>query len=197
MKLFKYAVRLIISTWLFFVPKSNRVWVFGAWFGNRYSDNTRSFYEYVQKNSTDIRPIWIYKDEALKATLDSFDVEAYYFKSLKGIYYQAIAKVAFVSHSISDDLNPIFISINTVRVQLWHGIPLKRIGYDMPSVSPLLKKYSKLTKLLMNNHYDYYITNGDYYTNTCSRAFLDHKDKFLLTGFPRNDLLIQSEKKVV
>ena len=44
------------------IPKRKNRWVFGAWFGNRVSDNPYALYQYVAKNRPDIEAYWICND---------------------------------------------------------------------------------------------------------------------------------------
>ena len=52
---------LFLPFWYFqrLLPRDRHIWVFGSWFGQRYSDNSRAMYEYVLENCPDIKPIWI------------------------------------------------------------------------------------------------------------------------------------------
>ena len=54
--------------------------------------------------------------------------EAYMFNSLKGIWMQLRAKYVVVCNGISD-VNHTFMG-RAVFLNLWHGVPLKKVGYD-------------------------------------------------------------------
>lgn len=43
------------------IPKNKKIWIFGAWQGDKYSDNSRYFYEYLMKKNLDkeLKIIWI------------------------------------------------------------------------------------------------------------------------------------------
>ena len=63
MKIFK---TIFISIIMFFVywfsqlvPKKKGIWIFGAWKGKKYGDNSKYLFEYINKNVTEIRPIWL------------------------------------------------------------------------------------------------------------------------------------------
>ena len=49
------------------VKRKNNVWIFGAWAGQNYSDNTKYLFEYVNEHQKDIRAIWITKSEKLSS----------------------------------------------------------------------------------------------------------------------------------
>lgn len=183
--IFKVPMFIIVSL----IPKQKNIWIFGAWFGKSISDNPKYLYQYLRDNNPEIKPIWITKNKILLNNTDGFDV--YYYKSFKGIYYQVFASMAFVTHSIATDFNSPFIGLNTKRILLWHGAPLKKIGYDdekYTTKNHIARRYHRLFSFLTNNIYNYVISNG----NICSRSFLTafnlKNENILLTGFPRNDV---------
>ena len=45
------------------VPVSNNIWVFGAWYGNQYTDNTSYLYEYVKETKPEIKAIWLTRNK--------------------------------------------------------------------------------------------------------------------------------------
>jgi len=156
-------------------------------------------YQYVASlASSNIQPVWITKNTALTLRLKKQGVNAYYYKSWLGFYYQIISKVAFVGHSISADLNPLLIGFNTKRVQLWHGVPLKKIGFDdfiYSNSSSYMHKYPKLFSLLKNDRYDLVISTGERCSRLFSSAFNVPMNKIVSTGFPRNDVFFGDEIK--
>ncbi|MGD9488985.1 MAG: CDP-glycerol glycerophosphotransferase family protein [Calditrichaceae bacterium] len=51
---------LLFPYWFgFFVPRNKNLWIFGAWFGERYSDNSRYVFEYINKNEPSIKAVWL------------------------------------------------------------------------------------------------------------------------------------------
>lgn len=178
------------------VPKDKKIWVFGAWMGKSYSDNPKYLYEYVQQHSSLVTPVWIYKDKSIAESLAEQGVNAYYYKSLRGIYFQLRAKVAFVGHSISSDLNQATISMTTKRVQLWHGMPIKKIGFDdliYTTNGGFSVKYPRLAALLTNNWYHLFSSIGKQSTDIFSTAFNARKDDIAEIGFPRNDVFLDEQ----
>ncbi len=177
------------------IPKSNNVWVFGSWYGKSYSDNSKYMYKYVSSINGNIVPIWITKDKSQVSKLRLEGVNCFYYKSIKGICYQLRSKVAFVGHSIPSDLNSYCISLNTVRVQLWHGMPLKKIGFDdaiYTSSNLFVRKFPTLFSFLTNNRFDLVMSCGEVCSKLFSSAFNISADKIYITGFPRNDVFFPS-----
>lgn len=199
LKIGKYLFRLTAVCLSTLIPKNKSIWVFGAWFGKSFSDNPKYMYQYVASaHSDEITPIWIAKDSKLVKELKKQGVNAYYHKSVLGIYYQIVAKVAFVGHSITSDLNPFFIGFNTKRIQLWHGVPLKKIGFDdlvFTNKQGFFQRNPKILALLTNDSYDIVTSTGNKCSKIFSSAFNLPLEKCLITGFPRNDVFLEKKLK--
>jgi len=179
---------LFYPLWLLqlLIPRKKNIWIFGAWNGDRYSDNSKYLYEYVLKNHPEIRAIWITKNKSLFSRIAG---EAYLLHSLKSVYYTAIAGHVFVT-SGKKDINSLFTN-GAKMVHLWHGNPIKKIGLD-DSYSPANSfTYSKIVKNFFPAYYefnyDYVIANSDYFAKIFSSAFGVTSEQILTTGCPRND----------
>ena len=177
------------------IPKRPNIWVFGAWFGNRISDNPKHFMDFINSSSdcSGVQTIWIYKDKKLATKAKNLNIKAFYHVSLKGIYYQLVAKYVFVTHSISADLNASLVGRGTIRVQMWHGVPLKKIMYDNPSESKWWKK-NLIYRFITNNYYDYLLSPSPIFNDLFSQAFDMPLTKIIDTGYPRNDVFFKNEK---
>lgn len=93
--------------------------------------NARYFFTYIMKNLESLPSIekvfLVIKDEKLYKTLKNKGLPVIQSFSIEGMFYHLIAKFHVITRNRTD-LNSIF-STGSVRVNLWHGIPLKRIGY--------------------------------------------------------------------
>lgn len=126
-------IKIFIRFLIFFVPKSKKIWVFGSWYGEKYNDNSKYLFEYINCNSN-LTSIWIAKDKQVIKEVRSLGYQCYGASSLLGIFYQLRAGYSFVTQDIESDLNVYCYSWNSKVVQLWHGIPLKKIGLDVNSI---------------------------------------------------------------
>lgn len=70
----------------------------------------------------------ITKNESVCRKVRELGYEAYMFDSFKGILMQLRAKYVVVCNGISD-VNHTFMG-RAVFLNLWHGVPLKKVGYD-------------------------------------------------------------------
>lgn len=175
-----------LFSWCF--PRSRRIWVFGAWYGNNYSDNSKYFFEYV--NSTEkkeITAIWLTKNTDVIESLDSKGYKAFHVNSLKGIYYSLRAKYGVLS-SGNYDINP-YLTGNMFLIQLWHGIPLKKIMYD-DKINQNETGYSRVLNLIFpyrHRKYSMLIASSEEVREKMAQSFRVEKRIVKITGFPRNE----------
>ncbi|MCL6570973.1 MAG: CDP-glycerol glycerophosphotransferase family protein [Bacillus sp. (in: Bacteria)] len=171
--------------------KKNRI-VFGAWFGDRYGDNPRYLMEWlVEQYPQEFELIWIGKPAVIEQIGIINKIKFFKKNSLPALYYSITAKYAFFSHSHTDISN-LNIFGNCITVQLWHGIPLKRIGDDAISYESHNDFFSKIKKNKMDN-YSFYISSSQENAKKLLSAFQSFsitKDKILSIGQPRNDFLV-------
>lgn len=196
-KIVAICFRLTSVTIACLIPKEKKLWVFGGWYGQRISDNPKYLLQYINNHqSHNTRAVWIYKNNNVKIEALRLKIEAYHYKSFKGILIQLRASMVFYTHTIHTDLNSNYISWNTKRIQMWHGIPLKKIGYDDEFSFSRFRK-NKLYRLTINNVNTYVLSTGGNVSKIFQSAFDEPPEKMLNSGFPRNDVFfIKSKKKI-
>jgi len=59
--IFIYTLNIPLYWISYFIPKKKNLWIFGAWFGYRYSDNSKYIFDYVNKNYKMIRGFGLQK----------------------------------------------------------------------------------------------------------------------------------------
>lgn len=188
--------------WLsFLVPRNKKIWLFGSTFGRRFADNPRYLYLYVSqhKEELSIRPIWISHNEDIVRMLNAEGYEAYMYHSLKGIWYALRGKV-YLFDNYSKDIN-FWQSGGAMKVNLWHGIPLKKIQNDnvFDKFRHPKNKWEKIRNFPRNisdekpNHY--VLTTSENLREIFSSAF--KTDNVLVAGYPRNESLISDAIKNV
>lgn len=122
--LLKYALYLLSHLF----PRSDKIWVFGA-AHDKFVDNPKFYYLWVSEYANDIRPIWISGSAEVIETLRARGYEAYRRWSIKGIFITLRSGV-FVYSSYLGDVN-FFTSGTAFRVNLWHGVGLKKIEFKI------------------------------------------------------------------
>lgn len=211
--------------WLsFFVPRDRKLWLFGSTFGRRFADNPRYLYLYVSqhsdkssqtvkdsirerkeqghpftedRNCKDIRAVWISHSREIVGFLNRNGYEAYYYHSLKGIWLALRAKVYFFDN-YSKDIN-FWQSGGAVKVNLWHGIPLKKIQADnifdqIRHPKNIWEHWKSFPRRLSDEKPSHYVlTTSDFLIPIFSSAF--GTENVLASGYPRNDRLLSDQIK--
>lgn len=209
--------------WLSFLfPRDSRIWLFGSTFGRRFADNPRYLYLYVSQHSDrsseqvrnsvseweaaghtyvedegckDIRPIWISHDKGIVDFLNQNGYEAYYYHSLKGIWYCLRGKMYFFDN-YSKDIS-FWLSGGAVKVNLWHGVGNKCINYDnkhdkVRHPKNAWEKFKYFPRRLSDEKPSHYIlATSPMMSEIFARAFQVPKDHVIEAGYPRNDILFE------
>ncbi len=171
------------------IPKNPHTWVFANTFG--FKDNARYLFEYVQTHHPEITPIWISRDPHC---VDTTHCPTRF--SFTGMWYQYRAGIAFVSTGHGDLAR--FTLAKTKIIQLWHGIPIKRILLDSPESLPFNKKRDILRnlslRLLKKNlqRYNTIIASSQTVQKRLMAAFGLPADRVKITGYPRHDIIFEA-----
>lgn len=198
-KIFLLVIKYLVYIVANIVPKKRDLWVFGGWFGKRYSDNPKAFFEYVNSQQPSIETIWLAKDKTVVAKIRKLGQSAYLAESVIGTYLQFRAEMAFVCQALPDDLFSPAVGKKTKVVNLWHGLPLKKIMYDVFGDRVCTKnKWGKFVDAISpydQVRNDYLLATSVETQNTLSKAFRLDKCRTLITGFPRNDVFLNNKAK--
>lgn len=200
------AFRLNLIFWRSkYIKKEKNIWVFGAIQGKEYMDNAKYLYEYVNQN-TDITAIWLTTNNNIIRDLESKGLNAFHMHSKKGIAYAMRAKVAVITHrgcNRNADLPFYAFSKETKIIQLWHGVPLKKIAFDDKLFSFKINENSLRYKIRRYLSWIYYPYNkhlhkpdmivavSDETKTIMSDAFRVPEKTVIVTGYPRNDALFK------
>ena len=108
------------------VPRSRDEWVIGCAIG--IGDGALALWEVAAADGR--RPVWLVGSAQEAADAAARGIRTVPKRSLNGLWRTARARVVVVTHGFGD-VNRYAVS-GAFVVQLWHGIPLKRIGVDSP-----------------------------------------------------------------
>lgn len=168
-------------------PRSRKIWVFGAWLGQQFADNPK--YLFIEANQMKgIRPVWITKNPEVVREVIGLGYEAYLFSSGKGILCQLRAKYAVMCNGISD-LNHTFLG-RAVFLNVWHGVPLKKIGYDDTKGKNWDSRGQKIRRKIQQFplRREYVVATSDTFAKIYRSAFRRPSEQILTYGQPRNDV---------
>lgn len=164
-------------------PKDERICVFGAWQGQRFSDNSKYLFLESEKRRV-LRNIWITKNREVLEALHAQGFEVYLAGSMKGVYYQLRAGKAVVCSGVKD-VNE-FLLGGKKLLQLWHGVPLKKIMYDAYTPNWIERVKNSFIKET------FVVCTSENFRLIYERAFGLDEEHVLVLGQPRNDLFYDS-----
>ncbi len=172
-----------------------KVILFSTFDGRSYGDSPKAIYEYMLTDSRfdDYTFIWAFRNPAeYKFLLDNKNT--YFVQPMTSQYYAACATAKYwlFNYRISDFIYP---RKEQVYVQLWHGTPLKRLGYDiaisdniMNSQTEIREKYkidaAKFKYILAPSEFA-----GEKFASAWNLKAIGKEDAVLVAGYPRNDFL--------
>ena len=178
-----FAVSLII-------PRDDSVWVFGSNGGGAFRDNSKYLYLHTVEERSHLRAVWLSRNSAIVEALQESGYEAYHVNSLRGMWLNLRAGYVFITHGMPD-VNR-WCSGGATKVLLWHGVALKRIGWDDPGLRRVMDKMVQRLKDKIFHRYDIIVVPTDAMREPFSSAFRVNPEKILVAGYPRNDVLTNS-----
>lgn len=164
-------------------PKYENWWCFPVCaFTKNLDDNVRGLFEKV-KNDQSIKKIVLVRENYIP--VDGKNVHIVPLKSIEGIFYLIRCKQIFLKHS--RDANVYWQIDHTLHniYNLWHGIPLKRIGYvslDREHKREITAKENKETTAVIS------ASEVDRLAMAAAYWPLTYHDIWL-TGLPRHDFI--------
>jgi len=176
------------------IPKNRKLYVYGSSLGLHFADNSKYLFLHASKKADHIKSVFISKNKSLVKSLINNQYKAEYLYSFKGILAVIRAKKAFLSHSV-EDIHPLLLG-GTEIIQLWHGTPLKMIGYDADwkylHIATKIRRrilYFLFPFLYGSQIFDKMIVSSEEISKTYKTAFGIRQNKIEIIGQPRNDCL--------
>lgn len=198
MKFLKAIFNICLYVVSIFIPKSKKYVIIGGWYGERYADNSRYMYEYLCQHKKELgisKVFWYTKSEKIKDMLEGQRKDVLYRYSFRSVYWHLRSRVHMVDQNPRDILG--FLSVRCIRINLWHGMPLKNIGYlqDGANVpNGLLDKINTLTSGGFWND-SYVVATSEFSGKLLSRAMAVPLKKILISSYPRTIELYQRKLK--
>jgi CDP-glycerol glycerophosphotransferase len=155
--------------------------VFESWRG-KYSDSPRAVSERLGDVRPDLRRIWVVSGPEVQLP-DGVErvvrnTPAYFLRIASARYF------------LSNDMMPRYPlkTQRTTYVQLWHGTPLKRVGFDVPAAQYTGADVYARRLARDVRRWDYLLSPNRFSTEKFRQAFR-YTGRVLETGYPRNDVL--------
>jgi CDP-glycerol glycerophosphotransferase (TagB/SpsB family) len=173
------------------IPRTRDRWVFGSAVG--IADGALALWE--EAAASGIRGVWLVANAREASAARERGIPTVSKTSIRGFWATARARVVVVTHGFGD-VNR-WGSSGAFVVQLWHGIPLKRIGVDSPETlrSSILPR-SALVRAVLRRMYTAATSRiglipaaSELVRGRLESAFALPSERVPVTGEPRVDVL--------
>lgn len=173
------------------IPKEN-IWIFSSVDNKKFNYNSKYLFEYVKEHYPDIEPRFVMNDDRERAILSAQYGEEYFIESnsKEGIRKVLEGGVWFTSAGL-----PVYgmgLKKNRRIINLWHGVPLKKIALLENQVSLLQKLYFKW---IFSANYTSILTTSEDLVPVMAESFGVDQSKIKVWGQPRNDLLFEERSR--
>ena len=173
------------------VPRTDRIWVFGSGIGP--GEGALPLLRLTRERlGTDIRLVWLATTDAELARARDLGLDAVRKLSLRGLWLTMRARVLVVTHG-QGDVNR-YGARGGFLVQLWHGIPLKKLHLDSPAA---MVASNPITRLLLERGHRaigrqirLFPVSSERVVSRIASAFGLSRDQIVVSGDPRDDVLL-------
>lgn len=173
---------------------NEKLLVFGSTNGNAYAGNSKVVFEYLCEHS-DYYCVWItasdkvydeLKKKNYNVVLSTRDI----FRTIKIL---KSAKIIFISHGFGD-ITLIDFSPDTKIIYLAHGISFKKGGQDLEK--PIMPFAEKVMNKIFIKTFDFFIDSAEETVLHKMTTYGLPVSRFQITGYPRNDILVNHPKEM-
>ncbi len=161
---------LIIKLINYLIPKRNQI-IFDS--SPEFSDNPKALYDYISSKKTEYRLVW-----AVDEIQEEVDVPQYKRSTLGRLWQFLRSRYIVTSHGSHPARTK-----NQVFVNVWHGMPLKAMGYAENRDVALPFNFD-------DENY-YLIATSTIMRNALAACFNQDARRIFVTGQPRNDKLLK------
>lgn len=175
-----------------FNKRDNKVWAFTEWYGKRCGDNATFFANYIAEQYPDIHIFWFAAGDMNASMLDK-RIRIVRKDSPEAMEVLKKAAVVVMLQGIDEfsDQN-INLCGNALKVNLWHGVMWKKLGFD---ITGGLKFPQTISVAIKNNFVRKYMFEApsEVYKKIFMKAFAIKEKEIVCAGQPRNRLFFDAE----
>jgi len=173
-----------------FIKIDKQLLLFGTQGGRSYDGNAKYLFVYCNQH-TSYCCVWVTKNRKIEKALLVTGFDAVYYFSWRAFVLSLRAYFVFITHSLSDVM-PVFYNKQTIIINLWHGIPTKKISF----LDKNLSVKSRIFDYWRDKRCDFFISNSESFNQNYLKCFKINKEKIIVGGLPRIDFLNAPEKFV-
>ncbi len=188
----KYVLGLV-----FFVPiallipkRKKRIVFLGSGSDGNFVDNTKYLYLYMAKmNESEFCITYITQQKPLYKLLKKNNLPTAYYPSFSAAWILLRASMLVMDSTEWRKDFKLHLLFKAKKIQLWHGVGLKRIEKNHPDYPT--QRYKLYQMLGLMPSYDLFISTSKFYTREVFSKAVDAVE-FEESGYPRNDLLLRA-----
>lgn len=176
-----------------FNKRNGKIWLFGEWFGNKCCDNSLFLANYVVEHDPSVRVYWAANKGANLELLDK-RVKVIERDTPKSIEIYKKAGVVCMNQGIQDFSDaPFNYFAGAVTVNMWHGVPWKKIFLDSAKTTSLFGRFADYMAIKMSGakYYQSLSKEFDYILSTSAKV---KSRNIIRAGYPRNSMFYDSER---
>ncbi len=187
---------VIIVPLAYLIPRKKNLVLFAGKNDGLFFDNVKYLYLYLhQLKQNNITYSFFTCHKSVYNLLRQNNLPVLLHPSLRSIFSLVRANVFITCSEQWRKKFKYHLLIKAKKVQLWHGVPLKKIGLFMDSIiegrnSPAGRLSSTIHG--KNYYYDLCVTTSEYFTSRIFSKAVRAK-KYIESGYPRNDILFKKQ----
>jgi CDP-glycerol glycerophosphotransferase len=162
--------------------------LYSSFHGRQYSDSPRAIHEELVRRNAPLEHLWLVQDGMCQVPPSAKVV-----RDGSREHFDALATARYVV--TNDHFHDWFARRpDQVCVQTWHGVPLKRLGFDVTARRNLDNRFLRWEQQVDN--WQYTVSPNRFSTPVLRRAYA-LEGEMLETGYPRDDVLARSDRDVL
>ena len=159
--------------------------IFGAYQGKAFMGNTKYLFLYLSEFS-DYECIWVSRSKEVVRELREMGFNSLYAFTFKALSKLRKARCVFMTHGKGDVL-PIKFSKKTKLIFTYHGNPIKKVGFDSPTLSN--NRYDAKVLDLFSKEISYIVVSSEDEKRKMETAYRIPIERIIVTGYTRHDFL--------
>lgn len=178
------------------IPKRKNLAVFFGRSNSCFIDNVKYFFLYCAKNVPEITSVYISFDRKRTADLKSMGLPVMWVNDDDAAQLMASAGLVVCDDFSWKDQPALWALMSEAKsIQIWHGIPLKAIGFPEINSSVNMNPQKAENLTFVYSGYDAAVSTSPFFTeNAFSKIF--RAKEFIECGYPRNDVLMRRPSKL-
>lgn len=186
-------IKILLNMYrMIFHKRDKNLWIFGAWLGSKFADNSK--YLFLKAIHEGINAVWITKNEEVYKKLKKRNLPVEMHNSEKGIRLQK--KAGYAIYCVGPyDFDEQFLG-GCIMIYLDHGVAMKKVLYDdtVTNKQPIVLRKMK-DKIMRgpNFHKLYKLSTSSKLTPIYERAYGIKRRYIIESGNPRNDIFFTDE----